>query len=226
MPFLRLRLPALIIAVAFALVTIGSWAWFNRPEAEPEWPAKVWGFALSPYQADQNAIKEEYPTREQIASDLDVLKGKTQAIRTYTVAGTIGLVPELAAARGLNVALGVWIDARRERNEQELAKAVEIARTHRNVVRVIIGNESVLRGDLPFADFLNLLDRARAQIQQPVSTAEPWHVWLRTPSSPTMSTTWRCTCCRTGRGSRSMRRSSTRSTSSTSCRRPSRTSRS
>ena len=181
MPFLRLRLPALIIAVAFALVTIGSWAWLNRPETEPEWPAKVWGFALSPYQADQNAIKEEYPTREQIASDLDVLKGKTQAIRTYTVAGTIGLVPELAAERGLNVALGVWIDSRRERNEQELAKAVEIARTHRNVVRVIIGNESVLRGDLPFADFLNLLDRARAQIQQPVSTAEPWHVWLKNP---------------------------------------------
>ena len=181
MPFLRLRLPALVIALAFALVTIGTWAWLNRPETEPEWPARVWGFALSPYQADQNAINEEYPTREQIASDLDVLKGKTQAIRTYTVAGTIGLVPELAADRGLNVALGVWIDARRERNEQELAKAVEIARTHRNVVRVIIGNESVLRGDLPFADFLNLLDRARAQIQQPVSTAEPWHVWLKNP---------------------------------------------
>src|SRR6267154_4550104 len=107
----KLRLPALLIACVFALVTIGTWAWLNRPESEPEWPHRVWGFALSPYQADQNAIKEEYPTREEIASDLDVLKGKTQAIRTYTVAGTIGLVPELAAVRGLNVALGVWIDS-------------------------------------------------------------------------------------------------------------------
>jgi exo-beta-1,3-glucanase (GH17 family)/cellulose synthase/poly-beta-1,6-N-acetylglucosamine synthase-like glycosyltransferase len=179
MPFPRLRLPALLIVSAFAAATVGTWAWLNRPETEPEWPSKVWGFALSPYRAGQDAIKEEYPTREQIAADLDVLKGKTQAIRTYTVAGTIGLVPELAAERGLNVALGVWIDSRHERNEQELEKAVELARTHRNVVRVIIGNESVLRGDLPFADFLNLLDRARAQIQQPVSTAEPWHVWLK-----------------------------------------------
>ncbi len=177
----KLRLPALLIACAFALVTVGTWAWLNRPESEPEWPHKVWGFALSPYQAGQNAIKEEYPTREEIASDLDVLKGKTRAIRTYTVAGTIGLVPELAAERGLNVALGVWIDSRRERNEAELAKAIELCKTHRNIVRVIIGNESVLRGDLPLEDFLNLLDRARAQIEQPISTAEPWHVWLKNP---------------------------------------------
>ncbi len=177
----KLRLPALLIALAFALVTIGTWAWLNRPEAEPEWPHKVWGFALSPYQPNQNAIKEDYPTREEIAHDLDLLKGKTKAIRTYTVAGTIGLVPELAAERGLNVTLGVWLDSRVERNAAELDKAIELARTHRNVVRVIIGNETVLRGDLPFADFLKVLDTARAAIEAPISTAEPWHVWIKNP---------------------------------------------
>ncbi len=178
---LKLRLSALLIALAFALVTIGTWAWFNRPETEPEWPHKVWGFALSPYRPGQNAIKEEYPTREEIAADLELLKGKTQAVRTYTVAGTIGLVPELAAERGLNVALGVWVDARRERDEQELDKAIDLAAKHRNVVRIIVGNESVLRGDLPLADFLKLLDHARDAIEQPISTAEPWHVWLKNP---------------------------------------------
>jgi exo-beta-1,3-glucanase (GH17 family)/cellulose synthase/poly-beta-1,6-N-acetylglucosamine synthase-like glycosyltransferase len=181
MPLRNLRLPALLIAFAFALVTIGTWAWLNRPEAEPEWPRKVWGFALSPYRADQDATNGDFPTREQIASDLDLLKGKTRAVRTYTVEGTIGLVPELAAERGLNVALGVWIDARQEHNEQELKQAIELANKHRNIVRVIVGNESVLRGDLPLADFLKLLDRARAAIEQPISTAEPWHVWLKNP---------------------------------------------
>ena len=181
MATLKVRLSALLIAFAFALVTIGTWAWFNRPEAEPEWPHKVWGFALSPYRSGQDAVKEEYPTREQIAADLDLLKGKAQAIRTYTVAGTIGLVPELAAERGLNVALGVWIDARRERDQEELAKAIDLASKHRNVVRVIVGNESVLRGDLPLEDFLKLLDQARNAIEQPISTAEPWHVWLKNP---------------------------------------------
>ena len=178
---LNLRLPALLIALLFAMVTVGTWAWLNRPEAEPEWPRKVWGFALSPYQPDQDAVKGEYPTREQIARDLDLLKGKAQAVRTYTVAGTIGLVPELAAERGLNVALGVWLDSRLDQNEIEFRRAVELAQKHRNIVRVIIGNESVLRGDMPLADFLKLLDRARAEIEQPISTAEPWHVWVKNP---------------------------------------------
>ena len=181
MPTPKLRLPALLIALAFALVTVGTWAWLNRPETEPEWPQVVWGFALSPYQPNQNAIKEDYPTREEIAHDLDLLKGKTKAVRTYTVSSTIGLVPELAAERGLNVTLGVWIDSRADRAERELDKAIEIARTHRNVVRVIVGNESVLRGDLPFDQFVKLLDRARKEIEQPISTAEPWHVWISHP---------------------------------------------
>ena len=177
----NLRLPALLIALAFAVVTVTTWAWLNRPEKEPEWPHKVWGFALSPYQPNEDAVKEEYPTREEIASDLDLLKGKVQAIRTYTVAGTIGLIPELAAERGMNVTLGVWVDARRERDESELNKAIELCKKYRNIVRVIVGNESVLRGDLPYADFLTLLDHARAEIEQPVSTAEPWHVWTKNP---------------------------------------------
>lgn len=175
------RLSAVLISLAFALVTVFTWAWFNRPEKEPEWPRVTWGFALSPYRPGQDAIKEDYPTREQIAEDLDLLKGKTQAIRTYTVANTIGLVPELAEERGLNVALGVWIDARSARNEQELDRAIEIAKTHRNVARVIVGNESVLRNDVPLEQFIGYLDRARTSISQPISTAEPWHVWVRHP---------------------------------------------
>jgi len=181
MPKVNLRLPALLIALVFALVTIGTWAYLNRPEAEPAWPKKGVGFALSPYQPGQDAIKEDYPTREQIAHDLDILKDKAQSIRTYTVSESIGLVPELAAERGLNVALGVWIDARAERDDKELDKAIALAKTHRNVVRVIVGNESVLRGDLPYDQFLKFLDKAREQIEQPISTAEPWHVWLKHP---------------------------------------------
>ena len=185
MATLNLRMSAVAIALLFALVTIGTWAWLNRPETEPEWPRKVWGFAISPYRANQDALKGDYPTPAQIAADLDLLKGKVSAIRTYTSEGTIGLIPELAGERGLNVALGAWIDARRDHNEQELARTIELAGEHRNIVRVILGNETVLRGDLPLPEFLVLLDRARAEIEQPVSTAEPWHVWLKNPELAT-----------------------------------------
>lgn len=176
-----MKIPGLHIALLFALGTIGIWAYVNRPEAEPEWPHRVQGFAFSPYQADQNAMNNEYPTREQIEHDLDVLKDKTKAIRTYDVEGTIALVPELAEARGLNVTLGIWLDHRLEHNETEITKGIELARAHKNIVRVIVGNESMLRGDMPVAAFVKYLDRVRGAVDQPVSTAEPWHVWLKNP---------------------------------------------
>lgn len=172
------RFSAVLIALTFAAITIGLWAYMNRPEAEPEWPLRVQGFAFSPFQADQDGVKEEYPTRAQIAADLDLLRGKTNAVRTYTTEGTIGLVPELAAERGINVALGAWLDARLDHNEEEIERTIALARKHKNVVRVILGNEAVLRGDIPVEQFIEYLERVRAAVDQPVSTAEPWHVWL------------------------------------------------
>jgi exo-beta-1,3-glucanase (GH17 family)/cellulose synthase/poly-beta-1,6-N-acetylglucosamine synthase-like glycosyltransferase len=174
---LGFRLSAILIAFVFAAITIGTWAYMNRPEAEPEWPRRVQGFAFSPYQADQDAVKEEFPTRAQIASDLDLLKGKTNAVRTYTTEGTVGLVPELALERGINVAIGAWIDSRRDHNTEELARTVALAQKFKNVVRVVVGNEAVLRKDVGLEEFEQYLDTVRAQVKQPVSTCEPWHVW-------------------------------------------------
>jgi exo-beta-1,3-glucanase (GH17 family)/cellulose synthase/poly-beta-1,6-N-acetylglucosamine synthase-like glycosyltransferase len=176
-----MKIPGLHIAVLFGVVTVATWAWANRPEPEPRWPARVQGFAFSPYQADEDAMQFQYPTREEIIRDLDLLKGKTNAVRTYHSEGTLSLVPELAAERGLNVALGVWLDSRRDHNEEEIKRAIALARQHQNIVRVIVGNEAVLRGDMPLPEFMRYLDRVRGAIDQPVSTAEPWHVWLKYP---------------------------------------------
>ncbi len=45
----------------------------------------------------------------------------------------------------------------------------------------MIGNEVLLRGDLPVEELEKYLDRARAAIGQPVGTAETWHTWLAHP---------------------------------------------
>src|SRR4029077_7695835 len=102
-------------------------------------------------------------------------------VRTYSVEGTLADIPQLAARHNINVALGAWIDDHRDSNEKELARAIEVARTHPNVTRVFIGNEVVLRGELTSEEMGRYLDRARDSIGQPVSTAEPWHVWLAHP---------------------------------------------
>ncbi len=80
------------------------------------------------------------------------------------------------------MALGAWLDTRLDHNDAEIKRLLEIAQKHRrNVVRVIVGNEAVLRGDIPVAKLIQYLGKVRAKVKIPVSTAEPWHVWKKNP---------------------------------------------
>jgi exo-beta-1,3-glucanase (GH17 family)/cellulose synthase/poly-beta-1,6-N-acetylglucosamine synthase-like glycosyltransferase len=174
-------IPSLLIAAVFALLTFALWAYLNRPAREPPWPSVIQGFAFSPFRMNEDPTHNILPTVEEIDADLALLQGKVRAVRSYSVQGTLAQIPELAERREMNVAIGAWLDDHREKNEQQLATAIHLADTHINVVRVFIGNEVLLRGELPLAELEGLLDRAREAIEQPVGTAETWNTWLTYP---------------------------------------------
>src|SRR6266404_1869336 len=165
-------LPSLLIASLFATLTFAVWAWLNRPTLEPPWPAHIQGFAFSPFRANEDPTHLQMPTDAEIDSDLALLEGTVNAVRTYSVEKTLADVPELAERHDLNVALGAWIDAHRDNNELQLQTAIALANTHINVVRVIIGNEVIFRGDLP----IELLDRQVAAEDHLVADDDPHHV--------------------------------------------------
>jgi exo-beta-1,3-glucanase (GH17 family)/cellulose synthase/poly-beta-1,6-N-acetylglucosamine synthase-like glycosyltransferase len=170
-----------LVAAVFAVLTFGLWAYMNRPAAEPPWPERVQGMAFSPFQAGQDPVVQVLPTEEQIETDLRLLAGKVTAIRTYSTLKSLGRIPELAARHDIKVALGAWLDRQLETNELEVAAAIELANKHANIIRLVIGNETILRGDLTVAQLAQQLDRVREAVRQPVSTAEPWHVWIKHP---------------------------------------------
>jgi exo-beta-1,3-glucanase (GH17 family)/cellulose synthase/poly-beta-1,6-N-acetylglucosamine synthase-like glycosyltransferase len=170
-----------IIVVALAIMAVSLWSFANRPEQEPAWPNRVQGFSFSPMRTGQSPLVGVYPTEAEIDADLALLAGKTHAIRTYTVEDVLAKIPELAQKHGINVALGMWIDANSEKNEQYFQTLLKLARSHSNVVRVVIGNEAILRGETSVRELAGYLDRARKALRVPVSTAEPWHVWLKHP---------------------------------------------
>ena len=172
---------SLLIAGLFATLTFAVWAYLNRPTPEPPWPKRIQGFAFSPFRASEDPTHFEMPTDTEIDADLQLLEGQVNAVRTYSVGGTLSDVPELADRHGLNVALGAWLDVDRDKNEEQLRTVIDLANTHQNVVRVIIGNEVLFRGDLKVEELARYLDRARASIGQPVGTAETWHTWLAYP---------------------------------------------
>src|SRR5579864_3391013 len=174
-------IPSLIIAAVFASLTFAAWAYLNRPTREPPWPARIQGFAFSPFRANEDPTHLEMPTDAEIDADLALLEGKVNAVRTYSVESTLADVPELAEKHDLNVALGAWLDGHRDKNEEQLKTMIELAEAHQNVVRVLSGNEVLLRGDLPIEELEKYLDRARVAVGQPVGTAETWNTWLSHP---------------------------------------------
>jgi exo-beta-1,3-glucanase (GH17 family)/cellulose synthase/poly-beta-1,6-N-acetylglucosamine synthase-like glycosyltransferase len=174
-------LPSLLIAAVFATLTFAVWAYLNRPTREPPWPARIQGFAFSPFRANEDPTHFQMPTDAEIDADLTLLEGKVNAVRTYSVGATLADIPELADRHGLNVALGAWLDSHLDKNEEQLRAAIDLANSHQNVVRVLIGNEVLLRGDLTLPELEKYLDRARAAIGQPVGTAETWDTWLNDP---------------------------------------------
>lgn len=172
---------ALLIAAVVLVLNGIAWAALNRPQNELPWTGKVAGMSFSPYRADQDPLEHRYPSEDQIQADLAQLAGHTRRVRTYSSSDIAGSVPRLAARYGMSVTAGAWLGTDKKANENEITALINSARVNRNVERVIVGNETLLRADLTPAQLTRYLQRVRHALHVPVSTAEPWHVWLKHP---------------------------------------------
>ena len=172
----------LLFPILIALLAVAAWALLNQPKQEPTWPAKLQGFAFAPMRAESDPSKDIYPKVEEIDEDLALLRDTVHAVRTYTVKDTLAEVPRLALKHRLNVTVGAWIGTDLKENDKELDRLSDVlAQGNRNVVRVMVGNEVLLRGDVTVPELTKYLDRVRRSTALPVSTAEPPYIWMRHP---------------------------------------------
>ncbi|GAB3782585.1 glycosyltransferase family 2 protein [Dyella agri] len=179
------RRPSLFVAVVLALVVaalnIGLWWWGNRPHGPEDWHGPVGGFALSAFQRYQSPLKNDFPTDEQIDGDLRLLHRYSSNIRIYAMLQN-PQIPRLAEREGLKVLAGAWIDTRLDNNDKEIAALIAQARRYPGTItRALVGNEVLFRNDIPPEQLMGYLDRARAALHQPVSTAEPDFIWEKYP---------------------------------------------
>lgn len=179
----RRWLASLAIALALALLNGALWWLMQVPLPAPDHVGPVPGISYSGAGRWEDPMAGERPGREVIARDLALLAQRTPRIRTYAAADQPEL-PALARAHGLELVLGAYLSDRLDDNQRELRAAVEQARAHANVRRIIVGNETQLTARLPPNRLAAYLDQARAALRGTgvqVSTAEPWHVWLARP---------------------------------------------
>ena len=172
-----------ILLTLVGALLLGLWALFNRPDYVPAWPERIQGVSFSPFRADQNPEKTDYPSEREIERDLKLLSGNVRTVRTYSVEGTLAAVPRLARPLGLNVMVGVWISGDVERNRREIQTLAEMRPDFGRAVKgVVVGNEAILRNDLTVRELLVYVDAVKAIVHPiPVTVAETWDVWQRHP---------------------------------------------
>jgi exo-beta-1,3-glucanase (GH17 family)/cellulose synthase/poly-beta-1,6-N-acetylglucosamine synthase-like glycosyltransferase len=167
---------ALIVALNFSL-----W-WLSNPQAdERPWGGQINGLSYTPWRDDLRAERATHADPAEIEANLAHLAQHASNIRTYGTNGGQELVPALAAHHNLQVTLGIWIGPDAAANELEIANGIDLARRNPNVHRVMVGNESVLRGDVTVPQLSAYIQRVQSQLSVPISTAEPWHIWHEHP---------------------------------------------
>jgi exo-beta-1,3-glucanase (GH17 family)/cellulose synthase/poly-beta-1,6-N-acetylglucosamine synthase-like glycosyltransferase len=169
-------------ALGAGVIAFGLWAGCNRPATDiAPYHGEIGGFAFSPFHQGESPETGVYPTTAQIKSDLTLAAQHTHNIRTYTVEGDLGQIPALAEGMGLNITLGAWLDRHPDANATELKNVVQIANANPDVKQIMVGNETILRADMTVPQLMADIRLVKSETTKPVSTAEPWHVWLHHP---------------------------------------------
>ncbi len=171
---------AVLLAAVMALANYLFWSSLGSTPPAPDVQARVNGLTYAPFGRDDAPWVREVPANALITADLKQLATVTSHIRTYSAAQFPEL-PAIAAQNGLRVTQGAWLNGDVDNNDREIAAALQAARTHKNITRLIVGNETLLKENLTPAALIKYLKRVRQATRLPVSTAEPWHVWLKYP---------------------------------------------
>jgi len=126
---------------------------------------------------------QAFVPESRIEQDLALLASRTGCVRTYSVSQGLDAVPAVAKRLGMTVLLGAWLGRDRRENDAEVQAAIALARAHAGTVRaVVVGNEVMLRRELPEAELVRQIRRVRDAVPVPVTYADVWEFWLEHPS--------------------------------------------
>jgi len=157
------------------------WGVFQEKQQAPDFNGMLPSVSYAPFEGTSHPDVDNMPSSEKIRADLKKLSTMTRAIRLYSSTGGVEMVPPIAAEFGLKVTVGAWIDKNVDRNEREIEAAINLARKNSNVIGIVVGNETVYRGEQKVEDLIELIKRAKKSVNVPVTTGEIWNIWRDNP---------------------------------------------
>jgi GPH family glycoside/pentoside/hexuronide:cation symporter len=141
----------------------------------------VYGMCFSAYTRDQRA--GDLLTEAQVRRRVEVIAPHTRWVRSFSCTEGHELIPRVAHEKGLKTMVGAWISADRARSEREITALIDLAR--QGLVGVaVVGNEVLLRGELPEAELLTYVARVKAALPEevPVGCVDAYFNFLERPA--------------------------------------------
>jgi exo-beta-1,3-glucanase (GH17 family)/cellulose synthase/poly-beta-1,6-N-acetylglucosamine synthase-like glycosyltransferase len=172
-----------VVAVLLLVTTVHAamWGALRDRQQAPDFTGVLPSVSYAPFEGTGHPDVDNLPSAEKIRADLKKLAPLTRAIRLYSSTGGVELVPPIAAEFGLKVTVGAWIDKNVDRNEREIDAAINLAKRNSNVIGVVVGNETVYRGEQKVDDLIELIKRVKKSVNVPVTTGEIWNIWRDNP---------------------------------------------
>jgi exo-beta-1,3-glucanase (GH17 family) len=183
-PRLAVHLPLLVLLILLSGVLAEAWWWPNRPTAGdvPMPAAQFNSVSFAPYRTGESPLTRTFPTRAEVDQDLALIATRSRAIRTYSSLEGDYDLPALARAHGLKVWQGIWLGSDRASNAREMAAGIKAANAYPDVIeRVVVGNEVLLRRDLPPDELIADIDQVKHAVKQPVTYADVWNFFIANP---------------------------------------------
>src|SRR3954453_7099259 len=159
----------------------GLWGALRDKQQAPEFRGILPSVSYAPFEGTAHPDVDNLPNADKVRADLKTLAPLTRAIRLYSSTGGVEIVPPIANEVGLKVTVGAWIDKNVERNEREMVSAIELARRNSNVNGIVVGNETIYRGEQKIDDLIKLIQRVKSSVNVPVTTGEIWNIWIEHP---------------------------------------------
>ncbi len=173
---------AVVAVLLFVTATHAAmWGVFRDQQRAPDFTGVLPSVSYAPFEGTAHPDVDNIPSVEKIRADLRKLAPLTRAIRLYSSTGGVELVPPIAAEFGLKVTVGAWIDKNIDRNEREIDAAINLAKRNSNVIGVVVGNETVYRGEQKVGELIELIKRVKKSVNVPVTTGEIWNIWRDNP---------------------------------------------
>src|SRR6266496_3811795 len=169
------------VLLCVAAVHAAMWGLLRDKQQAPDFKGILPSVSYAPFEGTSHPDVDNIPQVEKIRADLKKLSTMTRAIRLYSSTGGVELVPPIAAEFGLKVTVGAWIDKNTDRNEREIDAAINLAKRNSNVIGVVVGNETIYRGDQKLDDLIGLVKRVKKSVNVPVTTGEIWNIWRDNP---------------------------------------------